>query len=178
MRVSPRSASPISDDAAVIRECYALADEMSTPLVCGFQRRFDKHYLALLDAVKVQGAVGTVQTVHVVFRDHPCPPVEFLRDGGDPFFDLAPHDVDFVNLLLGEEPIEVLGRGTAFHPVLKEAGVMDPALLYLKYPSGALVTMEMSRNAEYGYDQRIEVFGARAWQQHALRRKRRLKLPT
>ena len=71
---------PISDDAAVIRECYALADEMSTPLVCGFQRRFDKHYLALLDAVKAQGAVGTVQTVHVVFRDHPCPPIEFLRD--------------------------------------------------------------------------------------------------
>ena len=152
---------PVSESAAEIRECYALAESTGTPLVCGFQRRFDPHYARLLETVCERKAIGTVQTVHVVFRDHPCPPVEFLKTGGDPFNDLAPHDVDFVNLMLGEEPIEVLGRGSAFDPVLIEAGVMDPALMYLKYPGGALVTLEMSRNADYGYDQRIEVFGTK-----------------
>jgi len=151
---------PISDSAEEIINCFNLSTP-SAPLCCGFQRRFDPHYAALLDAVKVKDAVGTVQTIHVVFRDHPCPPIEFLKEGGDPFNDLAPHDVDFVNLLLGEEPVEVYAQGSAFHLELVEAGVMDPAVMMLKYPSGALVTLEMSRNAEYGYDQRIEVFGTK-----------------
>lgn len=152
---------PISGSAAEIAECYTMADRMGVPLVCGFQRRFDRHYLKLLDTVVTKKAIGTVMTVHVVFRDHPCPPVDFLKSGGDPFNDLAPHDVDFVNHMIGEEPIEVLGRGSAFNPVLIESGVMDPALIYLKYPGGAMVTMELSRNADYGYDQRIEVFGTK-----------------
>lgn len=49
--------------------------------------------------------------------------------------------------------------GSSFEPSLKEAGVLDTAVLTLRFPSGALVTLDMSRYNPAGYDQRIEVFG-------------------
>mmetsp|Transcript_67438 Transcript_67438/g.185996 ORF Transcript_67438/g.185996 Transcript_67438/m.185996 type:complete len:145 (+) Transcript_67438:1219-1653(+) len=45
-------------------------------------------------------------------------------------------------------------------PMLKKAGVMDTATVVLGFPSGLNVSMELSRNASYGYDQRLEVFGS------------------
>jgi predicted dehydrogenase len=42
-----------------------------------------------------------------VFRDHPVPPVEFLRMGGCIFHDLVVHDADFACHLLGEVPTKV-----------------------------------------------------------------------
>ncbi len=73
--------------------------------------------------------------------------------------DLAPHDVDFINHMFGDVPEVVQGYGTTFDPKLEAVNVIDTALMVLKYPCGAIVTLEMSRSASYGYDQRMEVFG-------------------
>lgn len=71
------------------------------------RRRIDRTYEELAAAVR-NGAVGAVRSVHAVFRDHPVPSIEFLKQGGDIFHDLAPHDVDFVCFSLGlGEPSEV-----------------------------------------------------------------------
>lgn len=87
--------------------------------------------------------------------------MEFLLTGGDVFHDLATHDIDFIlSLLGGEMPNEVYARGASMEPMLKEAGVMDTATVMLGFPSGLNVSMELSRNASYGYDQRMEVFGS------------------
>ena len=40
---------------------------MGTSLVCGFQRRFDVHYLKLLDTVVTKKAIGEIRTIHVVY---------------------------------------------------------------------------------------------------------------
>ncbi|KAH9091560.1 hypothetical protein Ae201684P_011105 [Aphanomyces euteiches] len=133
-----------------------LCEEGHVPLFCSFQRRFDPHYVALRDAV-VAKEIGIVQSIQTVFRDHPCPPIEFLKTGGDPFHDLAVHDIDFVCDLLQEYPTQVFAYGTSLQPEL--AAVMDKASVWLTFPSGVVCTMDLARHASYGYDQRIEVFG-------------------
>lgn len=97
--------------------------------------------------------------IHFVFRDHPVPPIEFLLQGGDPFTDLAPHDLDWMRAVLKEDPVEVYAVASASMPELKKHDVMDTAFLVLSFASGTRVTMEMSRTSSYGYDQRAEVFG-------------------
>ena len=97
----------------------------------------------------------------MAFRDHPVPPIEFLKGGGDPFHDLAVHDIDFVLLLLGEQPTTVTAAATSVNPELRAAGVLDTAMIMLQFPGGTLAKIDMSRLSNYGYDQRIEVFSDR-----------------
>ena len=45
-------------------------------------------------------------------------------------------------------------------PAIGEAGDNDTAVITLRYANGAMCTIDNSRQAVYGYDQRIEVFGS------------------
>ncbi len=46
-------------------------------------------------------------------------------------------------------------------PEIGKAGDIDTAVISLKFANGALGIIENSRKAVYGYDQRVEVFGAK-----------------
>ena len=46
-------------------------------------------------------------------------------------------------------------------PAIGEAGDVDTAVTTLRMANGALAVIENSRQAVYGYDQRVEVFGSR-----------------
>ncbi|OQR90905.1 oxidoreductase family [Achlya hypogyna] len=150
---------PVAGSLEELDKGYRVCEAYHVPLFCSFQRRFDPNYAALYEAVQAN-AIGPVQSVHTVFRDHPCPPVEFLKGGGDPFHDLAVHDIDFVCAMQHEFPVRVVAHGTSLRPELQVINVMDKASVWLEFPSGAICTMDLSRHAAYGYDQRIEVFGA------------------
>jgi len=45
-------------------------------------------------------------------------------------------------------------------PRIGEAGDLDTILVTLRYANGALGSIDNSRQAVYGYDQRVEVFGS------------------
>ena len=61
---------------------------------------------------------------------------------------------------MGEEVTEVYATGTTLiDPKIGEAGDVDTAVVTLTYESGAYCVIDNSRQAVYGYDQRIEVFG-------------------
>jgi len=45
-------------------------------------------------------------------------------------------------------------------PAIGEAGDIDTAVITLRYQNGAIGTIDNSRQAVYGYDQRVEVFGS------------------
>jgi myo-inositol 2-dehydrogenase/D-chiro-inositol 1-dehydrogenase len=64
--------------------------------------------------------------------------------------------------LLGEEPVEVFAWGEALvDPKIGKAGDIDSAMLILRTASDKMCHINNSRRAVYGYDQRIEVFGAK-----------------
>ena len=60
---------PIAEDAKEIQENYKVCRKYNVTLCCGFQRRFDKSYVALRNTV-VSGKIGTPKMIHVFFADH------------------------------------------------------------------------------------------------------------
>jgi myo-inositol 2-dehydrogenase/D-chiro-inositol 1-dehydrogenase len=64
--------------------------------------------------------------------------------------------------LLGEEPVRVQAVGAALvDPAIGDAGDVDTAAAILTTASGRICQISNSRRATYGYDQRIEVHGAK-----------------
>ena len=47
----------------------------------------------------------------------------------------------------------------SFIPSIGEIGDVDTVAIVLKFPSGVIATVDLSRHAVYGYDQRVELFG-------------------
>mmetsp|Transcript_5101 Transcript_5101/g.6034 ORF Transcript_5101/g.6034 Transcript_5101/m.6034 type:complete len:364 (-) Transcript_5101:301-1392(-) len=151
---------PVDAEPEVIEKLFNLCASKNVPLCCSFQRRFDNTYVSAQKSIAA-GDIGTPTFARVFFADHPCPSIEFLKTGGDPFMDLAPHDVDFVRWCLGSDPIEIHGTGSSSDPELSKEGVLDTAMITMKFENGCLCNIFMSRAATYGYDQRCEIFGTK-----------------
>ncbi len=129
-------------------------------LFLAFNRRFDPHFRALkrqLDA----GAIGKLETLHIVSHDPTPPPAGYIPASGGLFKDMAIHDFDMARWMLGEEPSEVFAAGACLvDPEIGRLGDIDTAKTLLRTPSGRLCVISNSRRSGYGYDQRIEAFGA------------------
>ena len=126
----------------------------------GFNRRFDPHFKALkhkLDA----GVVGTLESLHIVNHDPASPPPGFIPTSGGLFKDFTIHDLDMARWLLGEEPVQVYSTASCLvDPEIGRLGDVDTARTVLKTASGKLCVISNTRRSGYGYDQRIEAFGA------------------
>jgi len=149
---------PISLKLSEVDECYIEAKKNNVPLLCGYQRRSDPSFVKLKETIE-HGKLGKVQIVKTISRDHPVPPVKFLKISGGIFHDCGSHDIDVVRWLTGEDPIEVSAIASSFNPDIKALNDFDTVLINLKLPSGILASIDLSRNGPYGYDQRIEVLG-------------------
>jgi myo-inositol 2-dehydrogenase/D-chiro-inositol 1-dehydrogenase len=63
--------------------------------------------------------------------------------------------------LLGCDVDEIyVAGGVKVDPRIGEAGDIDTAVITLRFANGAIGTIDNSRKAVYGYDQRVEVFGS------------------
>ncbi|KAH8057589.1 oxidoreductase family [Aureococcus anophagefferens] len=160
------------------RASRIIAGAAALGLHCAFQRRCDASYEGLRKAVEA-GAAGALRSVRCTFRDHPTPEAAFLLGGGgDPYHDLATHDVDFVLSLikcsqalapraadapaaLAHCPTEVYAVGASSDAALAAADVHDSATIMATWAhsGGAAATFDISRASAYGYDQRCEVWG-------------------
>lgn len=127
----------------------------------GFNRRYDHNYRAMRKAVE-DGKIGEVQYVRVSSRDPEPPPAQYVAVSGGIFMDMMIHDLDMVRYLSGQEVVELYAQGACLiDPAIGEAGDVDTATVTLKLSNGALATIDGSRKAVYGYDQRGEVFGSK-----------------
>lgn len=130
-------------------------------LLCvGFNRRHDPSFNRLKDEI-VAGKIGDVEVVSITSRDPAPPPAGYIARSGGLFRDMMIHDFDMGRWLLGEEPVEVYAAGSNLvDPAIGAAGDIDTAVAVLRTASGRLCQITNSRRCSYGYDQRIEVFGA------------------
>jgi myo-inositol 2-dehydrogenase/D-chiro-inositol 1-dehydrogenase len=152
---------PISLDLAEVDRALAAVDEAGVPFQIGFNRRFDPAHAAVREAV-VRGDVGEPQLVRISSRDPEPPPMEYVRGSGGIFLDMTIHDFDMARFVTGSEVVEVFARGAVrIDPAFGEADDVDTALVTLVHESGCLTAIDNSRQAVYGYDQRVEVFGSR-----------------
>ena len=150
---------PISHELHEVEEAVELAKTKNLAFVCGYQRRADRHFRELkrqLDA----GAIGNLKLLKTCSRDNPIPPMEYLRTSGGIFHDMLIHDFDMLDFLSGGQvPESVTATGHSYHPEIEAMGDVDVCAVMFKYASGLIAMVDTSRDASYGYDQRIEAFG-------------------
>ena len=106
------------------------------------------------------GDIGKVHIIKTTSRDSPMPPIDFLKISGGMFHDCCVHDVDVICWIMEEAPLSVYCVAHAFHSEIGALNDVDTVGVVMKFPSGAIGQIDLSRHAVYGYDQRVEVFGA------------------
>jgi myo-inositol 2-dehydrogenase/D-chiro-inositol 1-dehydrogenase len=149
---------PIDLDLARARGAASAFD--GKPLFLGFNRRFDPNFQALHQRL-AGGAVGALETLHIVSHDPAPPPVAYVKVSGGLFKDMAIHDFDMARWMLGEEVSQVFASASCLvDPAIGAAGDVDTAKILLKTASGRICMISNSRRSGYGYDQRIEAFGS------------------
>ena len=152
---------PIALDPEIIRNALAEVDKSGVKLQVGFNRRFDPNFAAVQQQV-VSGVLGDPHIIRITSRDPAPPPAEYVAGSGGMFLDMTIHDFDMARFLSSSEVTEVHAYGAVLvDPEIGKAGDIDTAVISLKFANGALGIIENSRKAVYGYDQRVEVFGAK-----------------
>lgn len=129
-------------------------------LQVGFNRRYAPDWAAaraLLD----DGRLGSPRLLRSVTRD---------PGGFDParvapntiFLETLIHDFDALRFLNpGATAVEVFATATALvEPAWKDRGLLDTAVVLVRFDNGAVGTAEACFEASYGYDVRGEVFGS------------------
>jgi myo-inositol 2-dehydrogenase/D-chiro-inositol 1-dehydrogenase len=152
---------PVDLDAKRVETCLKVVEAAGTPLMIGFNRRFDPNHAALQKRIS-EGAIGDVEIVTVISRDPEPPPLSYVERSGGLYRDMMIHDFDIARFMLGEEPVEVTAYGSALvDPGVAKLDDVDTALVIMRTAPGRLVQISCSRRAAYGYDQRIEVHGSK-----------------
>jgi myo-inositol 2-dehydrogenase/D-chiro-inositol 1-dehydrogenase len=150
---------PVSLDLAELDRALAAVEESGVPFGIGFNRRFDPAHGAVRDAV-LGGRIGEPQLVRISSRDPAPPPLDYVRVSGGIFLDMTIHDFDMARFVTGSEVVEVYARGAVrVEPSFEDAGDVDTAVVLLTHEDGCLTTIDNSRQAVYGFDQRVEAFG-------------------
>jgi myo-inositol 2-dehydrogenase / D-chiro-inositol 1-dehydrogenase len=151
---------PIALDLARIDAALAAVNQAGVKLQIGFNRRFDPNFRKVRQMV-VEGKIGAPHIVRITSRDPAPPPVSYVKVSGGMFLDMTIHDFDMARYLCGSEVVEVFtAAGVMVDPEIGEAGDVDTAVIILRFANGAIGTIDNSRKAVYGYDQRVEVFGS------------------
>jgi myo-inositol 2-dehydrogenase/D-chiro-inositol 1-dehydrogenase len=152
---------PISLNLELVDQALAQVEQAGVPLMIGFNRRFDPGHQSVRDAV-VAGQVGEVALARITSRDPAPPPISYIKVSGGIFLDMTIHDFDMARYVVGSPVVEVFAKGAVkVDPAIGEAGDVDTAVIVLTHENGAVTTIDNSRQAVYGYDQRVEVFGSR-----------------
>lgn len=152
---------PIDLSLKRVDACLAAVKKAGVPMLVGFNRRFDPSFAELHRRLQA-GAIGAVEQVVITSRDPGPPPVSYIKVSGGQFRDMTIHDFDMARWLLGEEPSEIFAYGSCLvDPAIGKAGDTDSVMVVMKTKSGRLAHINNSRRAAYGYDQRIEVHGAK-----------------
>ena len=152
---------PIDLDYARAAACVSKVDAAGITCMLGFNRRFDPQFNQLKQQMDA-GAIGQLETLIITSRDPAPPPAEYIAVSGGLFRDMMIHDFDIARWLLGEEPSRLYATGSVMvDPAIGAAGDVDTASVTLSTKSGAIAIITNSRRASYGYDQRIEAFGAK-----------------
>ncbi len=151
---------PIDHDLKRIDRALRAVEQAGVKLQIGFNRRFDPNFKRVRELVAA-GKVGQPHILRITSRDPAPPPVSYIKVSGGLFLDMTIHDFDMARYLIGAEVQEVFAvGGVMVDPAIGAAGDIDTAVVTLRFANGVLGTIDNSRQAVYGYDQRVEVFGA------------------
>ena len=137
-----------------------IVEKAGVKFMLGFNRRFDPNFMKIKSLID-DGKVGDPQTVKITSRDPAPPPIDYIKSSGGMFLDMTIHDFDMARFMVNSKVISIFAVGrNLVDPNIGMAGDIDTAVVTITFDSGAIATIDNSRQAVYGYDQRVEVFGS------------------
>jgi myo-inositol 2-dehydrogenase/D-chiro-inositol 1-dehydrogenase len=153
---------PIDLSLERVQRCAQTIGATTVPIMLGFVRRFDPGHRAARDAIRA-GDIGDLHQVVITSRDPGMAPVAYMEASGGIFRDMTIHDFDMARFILGEEVTEVSAVGSRLlNPSLMERlGDYDTVTVVLATATGKQCIINNSRQAAYGYDQRVEALGTK-----------------
>ena len=153
---------PLAADLAEARRCIAtIGKDAARKVFLGFNRRFDRGHAALREGVH-GGAIGRLEQLTITSRDPYPPPLEYVPRSGGLFRDMTIHDFDMARAVVGREFASVTAHGSSIvDPEIGRLGDIDTASVTMLAGDGTIVTILNSRRSAFGFDQRIEAFGAK-----------------
>ena len=151
---------PIARSLPAIDRALAAVARAGIKLQVGFNRRFDANYRRVRQAI-AEEEIGRPWLLRITSRDPAPPPLDYIALSGGLFLDMTIHDFDMARFLIGSEVEEVYTTAAVLvDDAIGAAGDVDTAVLLLRFANGVIGTIENSRQAVYGYDQRVEVLGS------------------
>ncbi|MDW8326382.1 MAG: inositol 2-dehydrogenase [Anaerolineales bacterium] len=153
---------PLALTVAGCEEAITATEAAKVKLYIGFMRRFDAAYRAAKQQIEA-GVIGRPVMFKAVGRDSKRTDLEYARreNSGGLLLDMGIHDFDLARWLMGSEVTRVHTEGGCLvYAELSEVGDIDNAVVNLRFASGAVGNVDVSRNAVYGYDIRTEVLGS------------------
>ena len=152
---------PIDHSIEKIRQVQEALKKHPVKYQVGFNRRFDHNFEAVQKAVAT-GKIGHPHIIRITSRDPEPPSLDYIKVSGGMFLDMTIHDFDMARFLAGCNAEEIYVQAAVMvDPAIGDAGDVDTAVITMKMENGTIVTIDNSRKAVYGYDQRVEVFGSR-----------------
>ncbi|PHN05599.1 inositol 2-dehydrogenase [Flavilitoribacter nigricans] len=151
---------PLDLSLEVIREIDEAVRTAGVPLMLGFNKRFDPHLGALKRSLQA-GKIGRPNILRITSRDPAPPPISYIESSGGIYMDMIIHDFDTSRFLLESEVTSIFTRAAVrVDPAIGEAGDVDTSVSILTFENGVMATIDNSRQAAYGYDQRVEILGS------------------
>lgn len=151
---------PIAFTLEDIDSTLEAVDRAGVKFQVGYNRRFDPSFCRVREAV-AQGEIGDPHLLHLISRDPSPPPIDYIQSSGGLFLDMTIHDFDMARFLIDSEVETVYTAASVqVDPKIEEVGDLDTAVVTLEFENDVIGTIDNSREAVYGYDQRAEVFGS------------------
>ena len=151
---------PVDHRIEKIRQVQKALEQHPVKYQVGFNRRFDHNFEAVQRAVAA-GKIGDPHIIRITSRDPEPPSLDYIKVSGGMFLDRTIHDFDMARFLAGCNAEEIYVQAAVMvDPAIGDAGDVDTAVITMKMENGTIVTIDNSRKAVYGYDQRVEVFGS------------------
>lgn len=143
-------------EALAFAFCSSL-DPKGPGVQLGLQRRFDP---ALLHARSIlrDGLIGEIREIRSILRDQFPPPATYKSRGL--IIDMGIHVADEVRFLLDDFPIEIwasMHHTTGYESPVDEGG--DTAYVTMRFASGVLGRLDLSRTHASGYNNETYVIG-------------------
>lgn len=169
---------PLTPLTASIMPLYQLAKENRVGLMAAFNRRYDPDFRYLREKA-INRTLGPLHMVRITARDNERPPLRYIQSSSGIFHDTCIHDIDMCLWMMRQLPISVQVVGKTWKEFFKSDELANKELsdrdreiletiddyflviITLKFGDGSIGVLDNSRQANYGYDQRCEIYGTK-----------------
>ena len=153
---------PLDLDIKKVNSCKKRINKFNPKIQLGFNRRYDPGHSSIKKDLK-KGDIGKLEKIIITSRDPAPPPINYLKVSGGIFKDMMIHDFDLIRFYLHNDEVEsIYSIGSNISDKrFNKIKDYELASCILKSKKGVQCIITNSRHCSFGYDQRVELFGAK-----------------